>query len=93
VEGGYRDHRADERHGFEGTNEGVSEAAARDRRHRRGSKRPAISASTWARPQASARPTRCSVRHSAGGAGAPDVVIGFVETYGRPLTEEADRQP
>ena len=50
-------------------------------------------ASTSARRRASARPTRCSRTRTRCSARGLDVVIGFVETYGRADTEAQCRRP
>ena len=49
--------------------------------------------STSAPRRASARPTRCSTRGTGGRARGTDVVVGFVETHGRPRTAEHARRP
>ena len=48
---------------------------------------PAGSRSSWARPPASARPTRCCKAGRAELKEGVDVVIGVVETHGRKETE------
>ena len=56
---------------------------------RRARARAAACASTWAWRPASARPTPCSRKGRRRKERGTDVVVGFVETYGRPLTEQA----
>ena len=49
--------------------------------------------STSVPPPASARPSPCSARGTAGAERGTDVVVGFVETHGRPHTAEHARRP
>ena len=57
----------------------------------RRSGRPGSSGSIWGRRPASARPAPCSTRVGGATSAGADVVIGFVETHGRPHTAELIR--